>query len=295
MMKDYILRATAANGQIRAFIATTRNTVEKAREIHDTTPVMTAALGRLLTGASIMGAMLKDEQDLLTLTVKGNGPGGGVLATADSMGHVKGYAFHPHVEMLPQSPGKLDVGGAIGAGSLTVVKDLGMKEPYVGQVELVTSEIAEDLAYYFTMSEQTPSAVALGVLVDTDCSVRRAGGFVLQLLPGATDETIDKLEATVGMVQSVTAMLEQGMTPEDMANFLLGAFGYEVTDILPVEYECNCSRARVEKALISVGREDVEKILAEDGHMTMNCHFCGTDYAFDGDALMRILESMQKA
>ena len=294
-MTDYILRATAANGQIRAFIASTRHTVEEARRIHGTSPVMTAALGRLLTGSAIMGAMLKDEQDILTLTVKGNGPGGGVLATADSAGRVKGYAFRPHVEMLPQAPGKLDVGGAIGAGSLTVVKDLGLKEPYVGQVELVTGEIAEDLAYYFTMSEQTPSAVALGVLVDTDCTVRCAGGFVLQLLPGATDETIGKLEAVVGMVQSVTAMLDQGMSPEDMADFLLGGLGYEVTDRLPVVYACNCSRERVEKALISVGREDVSKILAEDGRMMMNCHFCGADYEFDEAALRRILETMGKA
>ena len=294
-MTDYILRATAANGQIRAFIASTRHTVEEARRIHGTSPVMTAALGRLLTGSAIMGAMLKDEQDILTLTVKGNGPGGGVLATADSAGHVKGYAFKPHVEILPQSPGKLDVGGAIGAGSLTVVKDLGLKEPYVGQVELVTGEIAEDLAYYFTMSEQTPSAVALGVLVDTDCTVRCAGGFVLQLLPGATEETIGKLESVVGIVQSVTAMLDQGMSPEDMAEFLLGGIGFEITDRLPVEYACNCSREKVEKALISVGREDVSKILEEDGQMTMNCHFCGTDYEFDSDALRRILETMRKA
>jgi len=293
-MNDYILRATAANGQIRAFFATTRDAVERAREIHQTTPVMTAALGRLLTGSAIMGAMLKNEQDILTLTIKGNGPGAGVLATADSQGRVKGYAFNPHVEILPQAPGKLDVGGAMGAGSLTVVKDLGMKEPYVGQVELATGEIAEDLAVYFAQSEQTPSAVALGVLVDTDWTVLRSGGFILQLLPGAEEAVVDQLERSVAVVKSVTAMLDQGMTPEDMLDFMLAPLGYEITDRLPVQYACNCSRERVEKALISIGKEEVEKILTEDAQMTMNCHFCNTDYAFDEAALKNVLAQMNR-
>ena len=291
-MGDYILRATAANGQIRAFFATTRDTVEYARNIHQTTPVMTAALGRLLTGSAIMGAMLKNEQDLLTLTIKGNGPGAGVLATADSQGRVKGYAFNPHVEILPQSPGKLDVGGALGAGNLMVVKDLGMKEPYVGQVELATGEIAEDLAVYFVQSEQTPSAVALGVLVDVDCSVRHSGGFILQLLPGADEAVIDQLERSVAVVKSVTAMLDQGMTPEDMLDFMLAPLGYEITDRLPVQYHCNCSLERVEKALISIGKDEVQKILNEDAQMNINCHFCNTDYFFDENTLKTILKQM---
>jgi len=224
--------------------------------------------------------------------VKGDGPSGGVLATADSQGRVKGYAYSPEADLPALRPGKLDVGGAIGAGSLTVVKDMGLKEPYVGQIELVSGEIAEDLAMYFVKSEQTPSAVALGVLVDTDRTVRRAGGFILQLLPGATDEVIDRLEATVGLVQSVTGMLEQGMTPEDMADFLLGAFGFEILDRIPVAYSCNCSQERVEKALISIGRKDLAKILEEDGEMTMNCHFCNENYHFDAEALTNILLHM---
>jgi len=292
-MNDYILRATAGNGAMRAFFATTHDTVEAARSIHQTTPVMTAALGRLLTGSAIMGVMMKTEQDLLTLTIKGNGPGLGVLATADYRGRVKGYVYNPDVDIPPKSPGKLDVSGALGAGSLTVVKDLGLKEPYVGQVELVSGEIAEDLAFYFAKSEQTPSVVALGVLVDVDCSVRRSGGFIIQLLPGASDEVVAQLEEAVSKVTSVTALLDTGATPEDMLEQLLSPFGYEITDRIPVTYHCNCSQARVEKALVSIGHADIEKILAEDGHMTMNCHFCDKNYFFDAPALQNLLANMK--
>jgi len=292
---DYILRATAGCGAIRAFFATTCETVERARVIHDTSPTATAALGRLLTAGAMMGSMLKADQDLLTLTIKGDGPVQGLLVTADSAAHVKGYAYNPSADVPPKGPGKLDVSGLLGAGSLTVIKDMGLKEPYVGQVALVSGEIAEDITYYFAKSEQTPSAVALGVLVDTDCTVRQAGGFMIQLLPGATDEDAALLEAGLANLPGVTTLLERGMTPETMLDMILEPFGYEITDRIPVSYTCNCSRERVEKALISIGQKDLSNILEEDGQLTMNCHFCGEDYHFDKNALAQILEAISAA
>mgnify|MGYP001750166807 CR=1 FL=1 len=226
---DYMLRATAANGQIRAFAATSRDLVEKARQAHNTSPVATAALGRLMTAGVMMGSMMKADSDLLTIRVEGDGPIGGLTVTADKNGNVKGYAFHPEVMLPPNAKGKLDVGGALGVGVLSVIQDIGLKEPYVGQTILVTGEIAEDLTYYYATSEQTPSSVALGVLMNKENTVRQAGGFIIQLLPGAEETTIAALEKTIGELEPVTTMLNKGMTPEDILELILGQFGLELS------------------------------------------------------------------
>ena len=218
---DYMIRATAAKGQVRAFAATTRDTVEFARASHNTSPVATAALGRLLTGSAMMGAMMKGEKDLLTIKIEGDGPIGGMTVTADSKGNVKGYAFHPEVMLPPNEKGKLDVGKALGVGVLTVIKDMGMKEPYVGQTILVTGEIAEDLTYYFATSEQTPSSVALGVLMNRENTVRQAGGFILQMMPGVSEEVVSGLEKRLSQIISVTALLDEGRTPEEILKYVL--------------------------------------------------------------------------
>jgi len=252
-MEDYIIRASAANSQIRAFAATTREMVEFARETHGTSPVATAALGRLLTAGAMMGIMMKGEKDILTLQIKGNGPMGGLTVTANSKGFVKGYVHHPEVMLPPSKLGKLDVGGALGAGTLIVIKDLGLKEPYVGQTELVSGEIAEDLTYYFASSEQVPSAVALGVLMNKNNTVKRAGGFIIQLLPFADEEVISKLEAKIGEINGITSLLDQDMTPEMILEYVLGDFGLEILDKSPTSFECDCSKERVEKAIISIG------------------------------------------
>ena len=225
-MNDYIVRATAGNGSIRAFAATTRDLVQHAREVHHTSPVASAALGRMLTAAAMMGTMLKGDKDILTLQIRGEGPLQGIVVTSDSKAQVKGYVFNPGVEVPDLIPGKLNVSGAIGAGHLSIIKDIGMKEPYAGKIELVTGEIAEDLTYYFAQSEQTPSAIGLGVLVETDTSIRRAGGFIIQLLPDATDEMIDKLEKKLATIPYVSDLLDMGLTPEDILNMILGDFGY---------------------------------------------------------------------
>ena len=252
-MKDYIVRATAADGQIRAFAATTRACVETARVHHGTSPVATAALGRLLTAGAIMGSMMKNEGDMLTLQVRGDGPIEGLTVTADSKGNVKGYAGNPDV-MLPPKNGKLDVGGAVGIGLLQVIKDMGLKEPYSGQTILVTSEIAEDLTYYFANSEQVPSSVGLGVLMEKDNTVRCAGGFIIQLMPFATEEVICKLEENLKDITSVTALLDQGYTPEQLLEALIGDLGLEITDTIPTQFYCNCSKDRVERAVARVGK-----------------------------------------
>lgn len=235
-MTDYIIRATAAEGQIRAFAATTRDLVEYARSAHNTSPVATAALGRLLTAGAMMGIMMKGEKDLLTLKIEGDGPIGGLTVTADSRGNVKGYAFHPEVMLPPNAKGKLDVGGALGIGVLSVIKDIGLKDPYVGQTILVTSEIAEDLTYYFATSEQTPSSVALGVLMERDNTVKQAGGFILQMMPGASEEVISALEKRLGEITSITALLDAGNTPEMILEHILGDFGLEILDKLPTAF-----------------------------------------------------------
>lgn len=289
-MTDYIVRATAAEGQIRAFASTTRELVETARAAHNTSPVATAALGRLLTAAGMMGVMMKGEKDLLTLKIQGDGPIGGLTVTADSRGDVKGYVFCPDVMLPPNAKGKLDVGGALGVGVLSVIRDVGLKEPYVGQTILVTGEIAEDLTYYYATSEQTPSSVALGVLMNRDNTVRQAGGFILQLLPGASDEIVTRLEKTLGEISSVTSLLDQGKSPEEILEHILGEFGLEILDRVPTRFYCNCTKERVEKAIVSIGKKEIREMIDEGKSIEVNCHFCGRNYEFSVDELKELLE-----
>ena len=288
-MTDYIIRATAAEGQIRAFAATTRDLVEAARDAHNTSPVATAALGRLLTAGAMMGIMMKGEKDLLTLRAEGDGPIGGLLVTADSKGDVKGYAFNPEVMLPPNAQGKLDVGGALGIGVLSVIRDIGLKEPYVGQTILVSGEIAEDLTYYYATSEQTPSSVALGVLMNKDNTVRQAGGFIIQLLPGASDDMIDRLEEKLKEIKPVTALLDEGKTPEQILDHILGEFGLEILDKTPVNFYCNCDKKRVEKALISIGKKELQDMIDEGKEIEVNCHFCNRNYSFSVEELKEML------
>jgi molecular chaperone Hsp33 len=288
-MSDYIVRATAANNQIRAFAATTRELVEQAKTVHNTSPVATAALGRLLTAGSMMGSMMKGTNDLLTLQIKCNGPIQGLTVTADSQANVKGYVYDPDI-MLPPSPlGKLDVGGALGAGVLSVIKDMGLKDPYVGQTELISGEIAEDLTYYYVTSEQIPSSVALGVLMNKDNTVKRAGGFIIQLMPFADSEIIDKLEKKIGEVKSITSLLDADMTPEMILEHILGEFEVQIFEKVPTKFYCNCNKERVEKAIISIGRDDLQEMVDDDEPIEVNCHFCNTHYNFSVDELKDII------
>ena len=286
---DYIVRETAADGQIRAFAATTRVTVETSRQDHNTSPVATAALGRLLTAGAMMGVMMKGDKDLLTLRIHAGGPLNGITVTADSKGRVKGYVGNPDVIIPANANGKLDVSGAVGNGFLQVIKDMGLKEPYVGQVGLQTGEIAEDLTYYFAASEQVPSAVGLGVLMNKDNTVRQAGGFIVQVMPFAEEATIAKLEENVQKIQSVTTLLEQGHTPESLLEQVLEGFDIEINDRIPTEFYCNCSKERVEKALISIGRKDLNEMIQEGKSIELNCHFCNTNYEFSVEELKEIL------
>ena len=289
-MSDYIIRATAADSQIRAFAATTREIAETARKAHNTSPVVTAALGRLLTAGAMMGVMQKGDDDMLTLQIRCEGPIGGLTVTADARGNVKGYANQPDVMLPPNAKGKLDVGGALGNGLLSVIRDMGLKEPYVGQTTLQTGEIAEDLTYYFATSEQVPSSVGLGVLMNKDNTVKCAGGFIIQLMPFTLDDIIDKLEQKLSTVTSVTALLDAGKTPEEILEELLGDFGLEITEKLPTQFACNCSKERVEKVICSIGRKDLEEMIADNKDIEVNCHFCNTNYTFTVDELKAILK-----
>ena len=292
-MKDYIVRATAANNQVRVFAATTKNMVETARQHHNTSPVATAALGHLLTAGAMMGAMMKNDTDVLTLQIKGDGPIGGLTVTADSHANVKGYVENPDV-MLPPKNGKLDVGGALGIGLLNVIKDMGLKEPYVGQTILVTSEIAEDLTYYFANSEQVPSSVGLGVLMEKDNTVKCAGGFIIQMMPFAEEETIVKIEENLKNVTSVTGMLDKGYTPEQILDELLGNLGVEITDMIPTQFYCNCSKERVEQAVASIGRKDIQEMIDEGKDIEVKCHFCNTAYNYTVEDLKNIIKRSKK-
>lgn len=289
-MKDYIVRATAAGAQIRAFAATTRNLVEHARAAHGTSPVATAALGRLLSAGAMMGTMLKGEKDLLTLQIKGDGPIHGITVTADSFARVKGYADYPGVMLPPNAIGKLDVGGAVGNGMLTVIRDLGLKEPYVGQTILQTGEIAEDLTYYFAASEQIPSTVGLGVLMEKDNTVKQAGGFIIQLMPFAEDEVIEKLEENLKKMPSVTSILDEGKTPEELLAVVLDGIELEITDTVPTEFYCNCDKKRIEKAIISIGEKDIEEMIEEGKEIEVKCHFCNSAYHFSVEELKELLK-----
>ena len=288
-MGDYIVRAMAANQQIRAFAITSKEMVEFARAAHNTSPVATAALGRLLSAGAMMGVMMKGDKDILTLQMKGTGPLRGVTVTADSKGTVKGYVDNPNADVPPKAKGKLDVGGAIGVGVLNVIKDMGLKEPYNGTCELKTGEIGDDLTYYFATSEQVPSAVGLGVLVDTDRTVKQAGGFILQLMPFIEESVVDRLEAKLAEVKSVTAMLENGYTPEMILEELLGEFGLEITDTMPTKFECNCDKARIEKALISDGRKSLNEMVQDGETIEVNCHFCNSKYEFTVEELKELI------
>ena len=289
-MKDYIVRATAANNQIRAFAATTRELVETARAAHNTSPVATAALGRLLTAGAIMGTMMKNDSDILTIQIKCNGPIQGLTVTADVKGNVKGYVENPNVMLPPSKKGKLDVAAALDLGVLSVIKDMGLKEPYVGQTILTTSEIAEDLTYYFATSEQVPSSVGLGVLMEKDNTVKQAGGFIVQVMPFVEDAVVDKLEANINKIESVTSMLDQGYTPEKILETVLEGMDVEYTDKMPTEFTCNCSKERVEKALISVGKKDIQEMIDDGKDIEMHCHFCNTSYQFSVEELKEILK-----
>lgn len=289
-MSDYIVRATAANAQVRAFACTTRELVEKARQAHNTSPVITAALGRLLSAGAMMGTMLKGEKDLLTLQIKGDGPAGGLTVTADSLGNVKGYANVPDVILSANAAGKLDVGGALGAGVLSVIKDMGLKEPYVGQTVLQTGEIGDDLTYYFATSEQVPSSVGLGVLMERDNTVRQAGGFIIQLMPFAEEEVIAKLEDNLKKIHSVTALLDEGNTPEQMLEILLCGMEPEITDTMPAQFACNCDKQRVEKALISIGKKELQDMINEGEEIEVNCQFCNTHYQFSVEDLRALYQ-----
>lgn len=289
ILSDYIVRATAKQAQIRAFAITSRELVETARQKHNTSPVVTAALGRLLSAGAMMGSMLKADTDILTLQVKGDGPMHGLTVTADAKARVKGYADVPDVLLPPNAKGKLDVGGAIGNGILSVIKDMGLKEPYCGQTVLQTGEIAEDLTYYFAASEQVPSAVGLGVLMNKDNTVRQAGGFIVQVMPFAEEATIAKLEENVQKIQSVTTLLEQGHTPESLLEQVLDGFDIEINDTIPTEFYCNCSKSRVERALISIGRKELNELIQEGKDVELNCHFCNQNYVFSVEELKEIL------
>lgn len=290
-MSDSILRASAAEGSVRIFVANTKNLVQAARMAHGTSPVMTAALGRTLTAGAIMGSMLKNDKDILTINIKGDGPGGGITVTADSRANVKGYAYNPGADLPLTERGKLDVQGALGYGTLTVIKDLGLKEPYCGQVPLLSGEIAEDITYYFAKSEQVPSAVALGVLVDRDRSVKQAGGFIIQMMPGASEEIISTLEERLKKTDSITKLLESGKTNEDILNLLAEGMEPKILSQIPTVFKCDCSKERVEKALLTIGKKEIAKIIEETGQTTLHCHFCNKNYTFNKDELLNLLQN----
>lgn len=287
---DYVIRATAAEGAVRAFAVSSRHLTERARQCHNMSPVISAALGRLLAAGAMMGVMMKGAEDLLTLQIISDGPAKGLVVTADAAGNVKGYPQAADVDLPANALGKLDVGSAVGGGILRVTRDLGLKEPYVGTTQLQTGEIAEDLTYYFASSEQTPSSVGLGVLVDTDCSIRQAGGFILQLMPQADDEVIAQLEKNISGISPVTDMLERGLTPEDMLEELLKGLEMKVIDSVPVNFVCNCSKQRVQKALASISKSDMQSMVDDGEPIEVKCQFCNTAYTFDVEELKKMLE-----
>ncbi len=290
-MADYIVNAITSNGAIRVVAADTTELCNRAQEIHKMSPTAAAALGRTLTAAAIMGSMLKSSEDSLTIQLNGGGPIGKVVAVGDGNANVKGYVGNPLVDLPLNEKGKLDVGGAIGReGMLGIVRDLGLKEPYVGQVPLVNGEVAEDLTQYYATSEQLPTAVALGVLVDVDYTIKAAGGFILQVLPGAYDEDIDNVEKTIASLSSVTQLLDEGKTPKDIVEHLLSDYEIEYFDDVPTKYECDCSRERTDRALISLGKDELTKIINEDGKAQITCHFCDNVYDYTKEELENLLE-----
>lgn len=289
-----LVRCISDDGTLIMMAADTTDMVNEAQEIHKTSAVVSAALGRLLTAASLMGSMLKNKDDSLTLRLNADGPTGTVIAVSDSEGNTRGYSVNNVVEIPLNAKGKLDVAGAVGRnGTLTVMKDLGMKEPYIGQIPLVSGEIAEDITSYYAISEQTPTVCALGVLVNPDLTIKAAGGFIIQLLPTALDDTIDKIERCIEGIPSVTQMLTSGLTPEDICKKVLSEFNLEVLDSSAPEYKCNCSKERVVKALISLGKEDLEEI-AQDAVTKVDCQFCNKNYSFSSEEILEILKKSSK-
>lgn len=289
--KDYIVRASLANDSVRAFAISSTHLVAEARERHRTLPVVTAALGRLLSAGAIMSSMMKGDKDIVTISLKGDGPAGYITVTADSHGHVKGFPGNPNVDIPRKYAGKLDVGAAVGRGLLTVSYDLGLKEPYSGQVEIQTGEVAEDLAYYFTVSEQLPSAVGLGVMVDTDSSVKHAGGFIVQLLPDAPEDVIELLEKKLANLEPVTTMMEQGMTPEEMLLHIFEGVDIEFTERHDVEFYCDCSKEKIKRALVAISDKDLQDIVNDDEDIEVKCYFCNTAYKFSIADIKDILSS----
>lgn len=293
-MSDRLVRGIAADGELRFFGAFTKDTVEYARKAHGLSPIATAALGRLLTGGAMMGAMMKNEQDLLTLKIDCSGPIGGLTVTANASGEVKGYVKNPAVDLPSRVPGKLNVGGALDLGVLSVIRDTGLKEPYAGQTILQTGEIAEDLTYYFAVSEQTPSSVALGVLLNEDGTVRTAGGFILQVMPNASDETVSTLEKRLSLLTSVTEELESGKSIEDLIKGLLEGFEPEFTDTIPVAFVCGCSRKKTRSMIRSLPKEELQSMIEEGKETEVVCHFCSRKYLFSVEELQKILASKDR-
>ncbi len=289
-MEDYIIRGMACNNQVRFFAAYTKNLVEEARQHHNTSPVATAALGRLLTGGAMMGSMCKNDTDVVTLQIQCSGPIGGLVVTSDAKANVKGYVFNKDVMLPPSKAGKLDVGGALDLGVLTVIKDLGLREPYTGQTQLVTGEIAEDLTYYFASSEQIPTSVGLGVLMNKENTVRQAGGFIIQMMPFAEEETIAALEEKINHFAPVTTHLDEGKMPEDMMAELFEGFDMVIEEKIPTRFYCDCSKEKVEKAVISVGREELQSMIDDGEPIEVNCHFCNSHYNFEVDELKEMLK-----
>ena len=287
--RDYMIRAVAADAQIRAFAITARNLTETARKAHNTSPIATAALGRAMSGALMMAEMLKGPRDLLTIQIDGDGPLQGLVVTADNQGHVKGYVKNPNVILPPNKEGHLNVGGAIGRGTLTVIRDMNLKDPYIGQIPLVTGEIAEDLTAYYAQSEQIPSSVGLGVLMNKDNTVKRAGGFVVQLMPFADDEVIGKLEENIRRISSVTGILEEDSRPEHLLDIVLDGFDVQITSREDVCFYCNCSRERFERGLVLLGKEELEDIIADGKDIELACQFCSSTYRYTTDEVKKLL------
>ena len=291
-MSDYIIKATAGNGSVRAFACVSTQTCEEARKSHNTSPVVSAALGRMLSAGLMMGSMMKNDKDLISIKIEGSGPMKGVLVTADNKGGGKGYPFEPLVIIPPNSKGKLDVAEAIGVGILTVIADTGLKEPYVGQVELISGEIAEDIAYYYASSEQVPSAVALGVLMNKDNTVKAAGGFIIQLMPGADEEIIEKIEEKIASIAPVTTLISEGKSPEDILELILADLDLEINEKIDAGFRCNCSRKRIEKALISIGKHELETMAKDNEPIEVGCHFCNKKYNFNVNDIEQILDEL---
>lgn len=289
-MKDYLIKGIDELGRIRVYIASSTNLVENARITHNTSPTASAAFGRTLTAGVMMGAMMKNERDVFTLKIAGGGPAGNIYVVAKNNGVIKGYIDNPLADVPSREDGKLDVGALVGKnGSITTIMDLGLKEPYVGQSNIISGEIAEDIANFYALSEQQPSAVSLGVLVDKDISIRAAGGYIIQLLPGVSDEDIDKIEARLANISPVSAMIDNGMTPEEIMDDILGDFNMQILEKLDIEYKCDCSREKIEQVVISLGKQEIVDIIEEDGQAEIVCHFCNTKHQFNEENLNKII------